>query len=72
MKKYCDYFITTRRHLKGEISNTTPVYEYSWHIRNKKGVQLQSSFQNEDGFQFFDSRGVAEQEAKEAIQDYYV
>lgn len=72
MKKYCDYFITTKRQLIGERNNSTPNYEYSWHIRNAKGEQLQSSFQNEEGFQTFVSREVAEQEAKEAIQDYYV
>jgi hypothetical protein len=71
MKKYCDYFFTTKRHLKGEISNTTAVYHYSWHIRNEKGEELQSSFANEDGEQYYDSREVAEQQAKEAIQDYY-
>lgn len=72
MKKYCDYFITTKRHLIGERNNYTPYYEYSWHLRNKKGEQLQSSFENEEGFQTFVSREVAEQECKEAIQDYYV
>lgn len=71
MKKYADYYITTKRHLKSERNNSTPVYEYSWHIRNVKGEQLQSSFENEPGDQFYDSRVVAEQQAKESIQDYY-
>lgn len=42
----------------GERNNSIPTYEYSWHLRNKKGEQLQSSFEK--------------QECKEAIQDHYV
>jgi hypothetical protein len=71
MKKYCDYYITTQRHLKGERNNNFPLYEYSWHIRNKEGEQLQTSLDNEDGEQTYVSREIAEQQAKEAIQDYY-
>lgn len=71
MKKYCDYFFTTKRHLKGEIAKNIFTYHYSWHIRNEKGEELHSSLGNEDGEQYYDSREVAEQQAKEAIQDYY-
>lgn len=71
MKKYCDYYITTKKHVAGERNNSTPMYEYSWYIRNKEGESLQSSLGNEDGEQFYVSREVAEQQAKEAIQDYY-
>jgi hypothetical protein len=70
MKKYCDYYITTKRHLKAERNNST--YEWSWHIRNAKGEELESSLGNEPEFQYFVSKELAEQEAKEAIQDYYV
>lgn len=71
MKKYCDYYITTKRQLIGERNNTTPLYEYSWHIRSKTGEELQSSLSNEEGEQTYVSREMAEQQAKEAIQDYY-
>lgn len=71
MKKYCDYYITTQRHIKVERNNSTPVYHYSYHIRNKKGEELESSFMNEEAFQYFDTREQAEQEAMEAIQCHY-
>lgn len=71
MKKYCGYYFTTKKHLRGERNNSTPLYGYSWHIRNEQGEQLQSSFDNDEGFELFDSREEAEQECKEAIQDYY-
>jgi hypothetical protein len=72
MKKYCDYYITTKRELIGERNNSTPNYGYAWFIRNAKGERLQSSYDNEDAeFHLFDSREVAEQDAREAIQDYY-
>lgn len=71
MKKYCDYYITTKRELIGERNNSTPNYEYSWSIRNKDGEELQTSLDNEEGFQTFVSKEIAEQEAKEAIQDFY-
>lgn len=72
MKKYCDYYFTTQRHLKGEVARNIFTYHYSWHIRNAKGEEIQSSFANEDGEQYYDSREIAEQQAKEAIQDHYV
>lgn len=72
MKKYCDYHFTTKRHLKAERNNNTPIYEWSWHIRNEKGEELQSSIGNEPGEQYYDSQELAENEAKEAIQDYYL
>lgn len=71
MKKYCDLFFTTKKHLKGERNNSTPMYEYSWHIRNEKGEELQSSLGNEPGEQYYDSEQIAEQEAKDAIEDHY-
>lgn len=72
MKKYCDLYFTTRRQFIGERNNTTPLFGYSYHIRNASGDELQSSIDNEPGEQYYDSREVAEQQAKEAIQDHYV
>lgn len=71
MIKYCEMFFTTKRHVKAEINNSVPIYEYSWHIRNDKGEELESSLSNEPGEQYYDTREVAEQQAKEAIQDHY-
>jgi len=71
MKKYCDLYYTTQKHVKAERNNSAPIYEYSYHIRNEKGEELQSSLGNEPGEQYYDSEQVAEQQAKEAIQDYY-
>ena len=72
MKKYCDYFFTTKAHKDKEVAKKIWSYKYSWYIRNEKGEQLQSSLDNEEGEQYYDSEQVAEQECKEAIQDYYV
>lgn len=71
MQKYCDLYYTTQRHVRGERNNSTPLCKYSWHIRNKEGEQLQSSFENDEGYELFGTREEAEQEAKQAIQDYY-
>jgi hypothetical protein len=71
MKKYCDLYYTTQKHVKSERNNSMPIYEYSYHIRNEKGEELQSSLGNEEGEQYYESEQVAEQQAKEAIQDYY-
>ena len=73
MKKYCDYYYTTKRHLLGERNNSTPRYGYSWTIWNAKCQQLQSSLDNtEESDMYFDSKEIAEQQVKEAIQDHYV
>jgi len=71
MKKYRDLFFTTKRHVKTERNNSTPVYEYSWHIRNGEGEELESSLANEPDEQYYDTREIAEQQAKEAIQEHY-
>lgn len=71
MKKYCDYYMTTKHELISERNNSTPLYEYSWSIRDKDGKQLQSSWENEPGEQTYVSKEVAEQECRDAIQDYY-
>lgn len=71
MKKYCDLYFTIKKHVKGERNNQVPVYEYSWHIRTKYGEELQSSFANEPGEQFYDSEQLAEREVRDAIEDYY-
>jgi hypothetical protein len=71
MKKYCDLYYTTQKHVKAERNNQAPLFEYSYHIRNEKGEEPQSSLGNEEGEQYYDSEQVAEQQAKEAIQDYY-
>jgi hypothetical protein len=71
MKKYCDLYYTTQKHVKAERNNSVPVYQYSWHIRNEKGEELESSLGNEPDEQYYDTKEVAEQQAKEAIQDHY-
>jgi hypothetical protein len=71
MRKYCDYFFTTKCHKDKEVAKGIWSYKYSWHIRNEKGEELQNSYEHEDK-EYYDSRQIAEQEAKEAIQDYYV
>jgi hypothetical protein len=73
MKKYCDLYYTTKKHLKGERNNRVPIYHYSytlWDGFNK--TPMQSSLDNEEGEQYYDSEQEAEQQAKEAIQDHYV
>lgn len=72
MKKYCDLFFTTKTHKDKEVSKKIWSYKYSWYIRNEKGEQLKSSLDNEEGEQYYDSKEVAEQQAKEAIQYHYV
>lgn len=72
MKKYCDYYFTTKCHKKNEVAKGIYNYHYSWHIRNEYGEELQSSLENEEGEQYYDDKYVAEHQAKEAIQDYYV
>lgn len=71
MKKHCELYYTTRRQFIGERNNTAPVYGYSYHIRNVKGDELESSIDNPPGDQYFDTRGDAEQEAKDAIEEHY-
>lgn len=72
MKKYCDYYFTTKCHKNKEIAKGIWSYHYSWHIRNEKGDDLESSLSNEEGEQYYESKEVAEQQAKEAIQYYYL
>lgn len=71
MKKYCDLYYTIKKHVKAERNNKVPVYEYSWHIRNDKGEELESSLGNEPGEQYYDSKQIAEREAKDAIEEHY-
>jgi hypothetical protein len=71
MKKYCDFYYTIKCHKKGEISRKISTYHYSWHIRNKAGEELESSLGNEAGDQYYESKSVAEREAKDAIEEHY-
>jgi len=73
MKKYCDYYITTKRVTIDKTNGCIPVYRYAWYIRNKEGEELQSSYTTTDDkeFQTFETKEVAMQEAAEAIQDHY-
>lgn len=71
MKKYCDLYYTIRKQVTGERNNETPIVGYSYHIRNKKGVELESSISNEPGEQYYESSGLAEIQAMEAIQEHY-
>lgn len=71
MKKHCDLYYTTKKHYISERNNTTPLWGYSWCIRNATGDLLQSSIDNEPGEQYYDSREIAENEARDAIEDYY-
>lgn len=61
MKKYCDYYYTTRKLKLG----------YVWHIRNLNGEILQSSLDDEDTEEYYPNKLAAELDAKDAIQDYY-
>lgn len=71
MKKYCDLFYTTKSHKDKEVARKIWSYKYSWYIRNDKGEQLESSLDKEESEQYCDSKEVAEQQAKEAIQAHY-
>jgi hypothetical protein len=62
MKKYCDYYFTTKKMGLG----------YAWFIRNEKGEVLESSLDEEVGECYYENKKVAEQEAREAIQDHYI
>jgi hypothetical protein len=62
IQKYCDYYFTTKKTNKG----------YTWNILNEKREVLQTSLDNQNAEdQHFETKGDAEQDCREAIQDHY-
>jgi hypothetical protein len=64
MRKYCEFYFTIKKTEKG----------FTYTIREVNGKVIQTALETSDGDEdeaFFVSKEMAEQGAREAIQDYY-
>lgn len=73
MKKYCDYYYTTKVVDISSRNNSAPIKRYAWFIREKNGKKILSSLDDDGVFPtMYDYRYEAESDCIEAIQDHYL
>jgi hypothetical protein len=75
MKKYRDFYYTTKHMETVSRNDTAALKMYAWFIRNEKGKVLQSSLDKDldwgDSDGLYYNKREAEIDAQEAIIDHY-